>query len=85
MSNQRMTREEYQQAQEQVLLVAGMTERIDIERMLSAIGTAETYGPIMDPTLYRKSITNLERIKRLAQLLLPVKKEMEKQREEAGV
>ncbi len=76
-----MKKEEYITAQNQVLLVAGVIENIDLDGMLQCMGIAHATGPIFNPTLYRQTAENLTNLGRLAELLLAVKNEVKRQRE----
>lgn len=75
-----MKEHEYKLAQEQVLLVAGMVENIELEKMLECMSMADAAGPVVDPTLYRQAAGNMALLRRLAELLLAVKNEVKRQR-----
>lgn len=62
-----MTNEEYLEVQTQLTTLAGIARGWKISEMLQMISRAETVGPIVDPTLYRKGMRHLEAIKDLAQ------------------
>lgn len=66
-----MSDEDYVQAQESIVLLARLVQCIDLPGFLARISQAEAVGPILEPTLYRAAMDNLEAIKRLAEALLP--------------
>ena len=77
-----MEKEEYEAAQGLLISNSAMISMLPLEEMLSAIDRAETVGPIVDPTLYRKGADNMGNIKRIAKAALVLKKEVIKIRGE---
>ncbi len=69
-----MTDQEYPQTQEQILLMAYIIKNLDLDGFLKRIATAETLGPIIDPTLYLKAGTGLSEIKQIALAMQQVEK-----------
>ena len=74
-----MTAEEYAEAQEGLVIVAAMVRNLPLEEMLRAIARAETVAPILDPTLFLRAGAKMAQVKQLAEALLPVKREIERQ------
>ena len=66
-----MTDERYIMIQHQLLTLAGLVRDFELEAFLNRISMAETIGPIVDPTLYRDAMHNLDLVKDLAESLLP--------------
>ncbi|HHY45735.1 MAG TPA: hypothetical protein GX506_00345 [Firmicutes bacterium] len=54
------------QTQQQLLLVAGIVARMDLDGFLRAVNHAETVGPFLDATLYMQGSSRLGAIKRIA-------------------
>ena len=79
-----LTPEEYQGVQDQIVLVAQFAACLPIEDLLADLSHAETVGPILDPTLYRKALYSgkLDAVRRLAEKALALKQEFERQLEE---
>lgn len=61
-----MTKVEYMATQQQLLWLAGLVSTLDLVGFLRCIGSAESVGPILDPTLYVRGSTKLDAIKRIA-------------------
>lgn len=61
-----MTKAEYVATQQQLLWLAGLVSTLDLDGFLRCIGSAESLGPILDPTLYRRGSLKLDAIKRIA-------------------
>lgn len=61
-----MTNEKYQHVQDCLLSIAEMVIGLDLDRFLARIEQAESIGPIVDPTLYRRASKDLSEIKELA-------------------
>ena len=55
-------------------MLASLLEPEDISKFINAINHAETIGPIVDPTAYRKSMSNLSFIKEIAEATLKFNK-----------
>lgn len=68
-----MTKEKYLETQMIILNIGRSLQTVDLDGFLSQISKAETVGPILDPTMYRKVQDNLQAIKKLAQTLQLVK------------
>lgn len=64
-----MTDEEYLTIQHQVGLLSGLIAELDLAGFLDRISLADSIGPIMDPTLYRKAAGEMHHIQDLAQAL----------------
>lgn len=63
----KMTDAEYQETQQQLLLMAQMISNMpDLSKFLERINTAESVGPMLDPTSWLKGRGNLDKIKKLA-------------------
>ena len=67
-----MNKQEYLATQATMLTLGKMISKLDLEGFLSHISHTEAAAPIIDPTLYRKAMNNLNEIKKLAQSLQPV-------------
>lgn len=61
-----LTRDEYLAAQRAVVELARAARRIPTAAMLEMISRADSFCAIFDPTLYRKSLRNLEHLAALA-------------------
>lgn len=61
-----MTNEEYQNTQIQLQMIGEVVSRLDLAGFLNRIDRAETMGPILDPTLYRRAALGLDKIQTLA-------------------
>lgn len=77
-----MNREEYQQTQEQLLLLAGMVNRLDLPEMIRAIERSEAAAPVVDPTLWLKGSRQLGLVKRLALAANKLREEVRNQIQE---
>lgn len=75
-----MTKEEYANTQQQILLVCSLLREMPLEDFIEWIEKAEAVGPIVNPTLYRESRGNIELVKKLAEKLLAVKISIPKER-----
>lgn len=62
-----MTNEQYMAAQMALVKASSLLIGYDWDEFLKRITTAETMGPIMDPTKFRLAQDNLRGIKRLAE------------------
>ena len=61
-----MTDAEYQVAQDQCAMLASLALNLpDLDAMLARIATADSIGPIYDPTLYRAAFRKLEQVREL--------------------
>lgn len=74
-----MTKEEYLEVQQRVLLLTEMIKHIPLKDFIFAAEHAEHVGPILDPTLYRAAAGSLATIKRRAEDLLAVQVHMEEE------
>lgn len=72
-----MNKEEYLAVQNQLLAMARVVRGIPLREFIQVIESAETVGPIMDPTLYRQASSKMSQIKCLALSLLAFQKEVE--------
>lgn len=61
-----MNNAEYFATQHQLLLMTSLIKEMDLDGFLSRIETAYALGPILDPTLYRKGVENMETVRRIA-------------------
>jgi len=61
-----MDREIYSQTQEKLHEISQMVAILPLEEFIAAINTAETLGPILDPTLFRNAQGNLATINAIA-------------------
>lgn len=73
-----MTNEEYRKTQTAILNLSKEICKLDIVDFLAQMNLAETAGPILDPTLYRRAQHNLEAMRELAKCFLPVPGAMDK-------
>lgn len=71
-----MKGKEYLITQIQLLELGKKVELLDLDSFLQCIANAETAGPIVDPTLYMKGMTNLRALKNLALAFKQVKEQM---------
>lgn len=77
-----MDDEQYELTQNGLMMLARLVNEIDLGGFLERISQAEALAPIIDPTLYMQAGPRLEKIKRLAQALLPFQQEIRRQLEE---
>ena len=66
---------EYLATQQQIILFAKLIRGVDVQAFLERINRAESIGPVLDPTMYRKAAPALDTIKGLAEALLPFHEE----------
>jgi len=59
--------EEFITTQRQLLLMASLVREMDLDGFLERIGTAYALGPMLDPTLYKRGVDNLEIVRRIAE------------------
>lgn len=69
----RLTQEQYETIQHQLLLIGELLVQMDLPAFLEQIETAETVGPILDPTLYRMGMSNMAEVKRLAKAAMELR------------
>ncbi len=62
----RMSNDEYQSTQKQIVRMANEIEQMDLSVFLDRIEVADTMGSILDPTLYMRAIDDMNRVKKLA-------------------
>jgi len=74
-----MSPQEYQDAQDQIVLVARMTMGIPIEELLQAIERADAVGPFVDPTAWRAGHEKMYRVRELARKMRAVQVEVQRQ------
>lgn len=79
---QRMSSAEYEATQQNLVFIAHLINQCDLHGFLESIEIAESVGPILDPTLYRKFMKKLESVKRLAQAALHFQNEVRRQMRE---
>lgn len=70
-----LTREEYSACQLLLLQLVRKLEELPLDRMVASIERAHAVGPMLDPTLYRRGVDNLQEIGRLAGALLRAQRE----------
>lgn len=61
-----MSYEEYTQTQTTILMLVGIVHDLPLDEFIAAIHHANAVGPIIDPTLYIKASSNLDKIGTLA-------------------
>lgn len=64
-----MNKEEYQQTQEQIVLLANLVRQMPLKEFIEDADRAAAIGPILDPTLWRAGSKNLGTIMDLARSL----------------
>jgi hypothetical protein len=80
VKDEKLSDENYALMQAQFELMGGLLVKLPpIGKFIERIERAETVGPIVDPTLYRDAMGNLENIKRLARAFLGVQQEVARQ------
>lgn len=79
-----MIKEDYQQTQEQIRLIAQIVVDMPLMDFIIEIIHAETIGPLANPTLYRQAACNLAKIKSLAEALLPFQTQVLKLKHTTG-
>lgn len=57
---------------ERVYLAAALLADIPVERMLNAIGLADAFGPMVDPTLYRDGVDRMNEDRGALRAALPL-------------
>jgi hypothetical protein len=73
-----MNEAQYLIVQKQLVVLAAVVQEMPLAEFLSAIDTADTLGPILDPTRYLKASEEMHNIESLARALMPFKKEVAK-------
>jgi len=66
-----MDQEKYIQTQTSLMMLGAIVADMPLGEFLNAINTAESIGPVVDPTLFRAANGNLQMIHDLAEALLP--------------
>lgn len=80
-----MTPQEYLATQVALVAAAKAVFKLDLPAFLADICRAESTGPLLDPTLYRRAGGRLERVKRLARAAMVLRGEVLAQvREDLG-
>lgn len=74
-----MTAAEYEEAMQQMLLLGRIVLDMPLDRIRSAICTADAVGSILDPTLYMKASKKMHDFGRLAASLRPFQEEVRRQ------
>lgn len=73
MANQAsLDRTSYELSLRQAWLILQIVQDLPVLAMLSAINTAETTGPILNPTLYQQNHQKMQEDKELLQALSPL-------------
>jgi len=62
-----MSDEDYLTTQQQLTILAGIVDRMDIDAFLKRLGHAEAFGPVLDPTLHRAAMPGLASVRHLAE------------------
>jgi hypothetical protein len=62
----RMTDDEYRQTQRKLMRLAVEVQGLDFQGFLERIAEAESAGPVLDPTLYRRGAAALAAVKEVA-------------------
>jgi hypothetical protein len=79
-----MDKLEYTAIQNQLVMLAGIVNDLDLDGFLAAINKAESIGPILDPTLFMAGSEKLRQVSNLAHAFKQVQNEVRKQlREQA--
>jgi len=78
----RITEEEYLALQSQMFTVAGIVADWKIVQMLEAINTADSVGPLVDPSLWMRGHEHMDRVKQLVIAFKEVQSVAVKMREE---
>ena len=73
-----MDNEEYIQTQNQIVLLGRLILSLDLPSFLDRISRAETIGPLINPTLYRDAMGNLQDLKDLAEALNGTRQRIQK-------
>lgn len=60
---------QYLTTQLQICRMAGLVRTLPLDDFLAAINRAESFAPILHPTLYRAAGAKMEQVKRLAESL----------------
>ena len=81
----KMSNAEYIATQQQLLLMASLIKELNLDGFLARIKTAYALGPILDPTLYKKSAENVETVHRIAVAARNFQMEVKKVTEEEAV
>lgn len=68
-----MTNEEYLNNQGTLIRISTLLQNVDFEGFLQRINTAQTLGPLTDPTLYIRGGGRLQLLKDFATALAPTK------------
>lgn len=58
--------EDYTATQHHLTLISGIVADMPLVGLLNRIETSHAFGPILDPTLYRSAMDNLEALERIA-------------------
>ncbi len=78
MSNY-ISEEDYIQTQHSLITFASLVKDMLLADFINQANLAESIGPILDPTLYRKAGAQLNEVKALAESLLPFQNEIKRQ------
>ncbi len=71
-----MTNEEYIQTQLQLQALTTILLSMNLEGFLDRIEIADTMGPILDPTLYKKSGTDFRTVQQVARAVFDCQQEL---------
>lgn len=63
---------EYQETVRGCALTASILTQYDLPKLLEAIGRAEAFGPLLDPTLYREKAGAMDADRELLEAALPL-------------
>lgn len=64
-----MTKEEYQDTQQRLMLIRQLCEGMPLSELLRAIERADVMGPVLGPTLWMRGRGELEKVRELAKAL----------------
>lgn len=79
-----MNQERYQRTQVAICRLSEIIRQLPIEEFIEAINTADTLGPILDPTLYREGGEKMMEIKRLAEPMVVITRQRNRMREKSS-
>jgi hypothetical protein len=72
-----MTAVEYKSSLNTCYVIVGVLRDLPLQEMVDAINRAESFGAILDPTLYRKQAQSMAEDARVIRALLHVQRELQ--------
>jgi len=78
-----MREQEFLTIQHQILALAPIVAEMDLVEFIDTIEQADTIGPMLAPSLWMRKHEDMDRIRQLAEALLPFRRAVLKMREEA--